>query len=100
MSAEPPRPIQSYVRRFVARQRRLALIRALGAGLPLACCWTVLACAVDRVFRLPPAVRAASLFAAAVLLLAPLLRPLTRLLSRRLDWVYAARAIECATPAF
>jgi hypothetical protein len=100
MSAELPRPIQTYVRRFVRRGRRLAVIRALGTGLLLACCWAVLACLADRFLKLPPGVRIVSLAVAASLLLAPLLRPLVRMLSRRLDWVGAARAIESASPAF
>jgi hypothetical protein len=100
MSVELPRPIQSYVRRFVTRGRRLAVVRAVGSGLLLACGWTVLACLLDWMLQLPAGARLGGLGVAVALLLGPLVRPLTELLGGRVDWVRAAGAIEQASPGF
>lgn len=97
--AQLPPPVRLYLHEFVARNRRLAALRALGVGLLIFTLWTLLACAVDRFMQLGVQPRIALLCAGGVIAAACLLAALRRLRAP-VDWVETAAAIERHNPVF
>jgi hypothetical protein len=100
MTAPLPPPILEYVRDFVARRRRIALLRAGAIAIALALALLVATCLLDRWLQLPSGLRLALLLSGAAAFLIILLRPLRLVLRSRLDWLEAADEIESATPIF
>ncbi|HEV8606178.1 MAG TPA: hypothetical protein VGQ99_12470 [Tepidisphaeraceae bacterium] len=100
MSASLPKPIRTYLRSFIARQRAYALLRAMGIAMGIALAWAIVACAVDRWLQLSPGIRLALLGMGAIAVAVVLAPPLGRLLRRRTDWVGVADEIEKANPDF
>ena len=52
-----PIPVRDCVRRFIARQRLLALVRAIGLAAAFAIAFGIAACLADRLLRLPAPIR-------------------------------------------
>ncbi|HZK82131.1 MAG TPA: hypothetical protein VFC46_13710, partial [Humisphaera sp.] len=98
LAALPP-SLRNYLREFVTRWRRLALLRAVGTGMSVFVIWTFLACLTDRWLRMPGAVREVLLIAGAV---GAAVIALIRILPLRgeIDWVAMAGVIEENDPRF
>src|SRR4051794_18239457 len=94
-----PISISSYVRRFVARRRWLALLRAAGVATAGTLGWMLLICALDRGLALPPVVRLMALLAVILAAGVVIHRPLVYFLQRRFDWIAAAVEMERVQPA-
>ncbi|MDB5355291.1 MAG: hypothetical protein JWN24_1744 [Phycisphaerales bacterium] len=94
-----PLSVQSYLGEFVARRRKLMVVRAIGRALAVFTIWGLLTCGVDRVLHLPGPVRMGLLSAGMVCTLAAWLLAL-RALTRPIDWVEIAGTIERQNPRF
>ena len=95
-----PPALQTFLHDFIARRRRLAVIKATALAIAAALAIALLACIADRFFKLPGSLRGVLLladFAAVVLILR---RPMTEALATHAHWVEAARQIESLEPAF
>ena len=92
-SALPPE-VRSFVGAFVARQRRVILLRAAGWAAAFAVAWLVVDCVADRFFHLGQGLRWALLAANVMGILVLLGPPLARMFRRRIDWSAAAAQIE------
>lgn len=99
-SIDLPMPIAAYVRSYVARQRRFALLRAGGLAIAAALAWMLLACLLDRWLQLPPLARLILLATDAALLAILLARPLQQALRAEIDLPAATADIERQNPAF
>ena len=99
LSILPP-AIQTYVRDFDARSRRLALLGGVGIALSFFGIWLVICCAIDRLAHFPASVRAGLLAAGIVGAIAILWRPLRASRHRGVNWVRAAIRIEQYDPQF
>src|SRR5438132_7465632 len=92
-SAIPP-SLADYVRRFVARSRKLAAIETGGAAAAFVVVWTLAWAMVDRLLPMPSFVRLLLLLMQFCSALLVLIRPLRRMLSREVPWHRAAAEIE------
>jgi hypothetical protein len=99
LSALPP-AVRSYVQGYVARGRRLALVRRAGFALTVLLFWAILCCGVDRLIQLPAALRLAALLAGATAVIAIMTGPLRRWLGEQPDWIAVAQEIERQNPRF
>ncbi len=95
-----PRPIRDFLGRFVARQRRIALGRALGLATGFSLAWLFTQCMADRLLHLSSAARAAWLASNLLSAVAIVAGPLARLFSRRFDPLSAAHQVERSTGRF
>jgi len=89
-----PAAVRNFLRGYVMRGRRLAVLRGLGVA---GCIFlgTLLATAViDRFVQFPSAVRMGLLGLAGILAIAAILRPLLQLSRPEVDWLAVAAAIE------
>src|SRR5215212_4184568 len=100
LSNSLPKPIRSYVRSFIVRQRVFALLKAVGFALVIGVGWILIACALDRWLGLAAGIRVALLVVGALWIGVVLAPPLGRLLWRRIDWVGVADDIEKVNPDF
>src|SRR5579884_2421891 len=71
-----PVATRSYLGDFVARWRKLVVLRALGIGLAVFLAWTIIACGADRLLHLSSVVRLSLLLAGAGAALITIIRPL------------------------
>src|SRR5690349_12364833 len=87
-----PVSLVTYLRRFVARQRRAAVVAAFGWALAWTLAWMLCCCLVDRLAPLPAPVRLFLLMGNAGLIVTLVFRPLRGLIvnRNRIDWVSAA----------
>ena len=95
-----PPEVRGYVRRFVNRRRRLALLKALGLAVAFALSWMLLWCMADRLIAFPGRLRLALLVIGAAAVTVLLARPLRGALRRRIDWIEAAGQIESRNTVF
>ena len=101
MAALPlPSPIRNYLRGFVARRRRVSLVRAAGAAAAFVLVWTLLACLLDRFAQLPAWMRIGLLAVDVTVPALLLLRPLFTWCFGRMDWIAAANEVERVNPVF
>src|SRR5688572_4465855 len=89
-----PAPIRRYLGDYVARSRRLRVVRAGLVTLAFAVAWTLVVALVDRSFALPAWVRVGLLVVQAAGAVAILSGPIRCALRRRVDWVEASVEIE------
>src|SRR3954467_2992411 len=89
-----PIELQRYLRRYVARARRVMAARAAGVAVAFALLWMLLWALVDRLVPLHSGVRVALLLAHLGLGAMLLAHPLWRLITPRVEWTLAAAAIE------
>jgi len=99
LAALPP-AVRSYVHGYVARGRRLALVRRAGVALTLLLVWAILCCAADRFIQLPAGLRLGALLAGAAGVVAILAGPLRRWFGGQADWIAVAEEIERQNPRF
>ena len=92
--------VEDFLRQFVARHRRLTLLRRTGWAATIALGWLLCCCLCDRLFDLPRGVRFVWLLSDLLIPAALILPPLRRLLGRQMDWTAAADQIERLTPVF
>jgi hypothetical protein len=92
--------IGAFIKRFVARHRFLALVRAAGWAAAAAIGWLLVSCLADRLFHLPRPLRGIWFVSDALLFVAILLPAIRRLISRKIDWIAAADQIERLSPVF
>ncbi len=89
-----PEPIRSYVRKFIARRRRLILLKAIVNALGLSIAWLLAACLVNRFIAFSPATRLALSLAGLTAVGFLLIRALRRVLREDPRWANAAAEIE------
>jgi hypothetical protein len=99
----PPAPklppaLATFIRRFVLRTRRLAVLQACGAGLAFVLIWTLLWALVDRLHPLPVWFRCALLAIDIAAFITLLARPLRAAIQSSVPWQRAAAAIEARDP--
>lgn len=87
------------MRGFVARERRLIVLRAAGWAATLFLFWMIGWCIADRYLQLHPAIRLAALGGGVVMAISVIGRPLRRV-GRTPDWVEVAQRIESQEPRF
>ncbi len=95
-----PSSIRTYLRGFVARRRRVSLVRAAGLAAAFILIWTLLACLLDRFTQLPAWMRIGLLVVDITIPVLLLLRPLCIWCFGRIDWIAAANEVERVNPAF
>jgi hypothetical protein len=94
-----PAVVDRYLAAHVRRHRLAAVARAAGWSVAISSSWALLACIIDRLLPLPPAVRIAAVAVALCGCAGLLARPVVRLF-RRFDPVAAAASVERMRPAF
>jgi hypothetical protein len=92
--------VSRFLIRFVARHRRLALLRAIGWGVALALIWFLISCLTDRLFHLPRSLRVLWLASDVAVFGFMMLPTAARLFARPIDWIEAANQVERLTPRF
>ncbi len=85
---------------YVARRRRVALLRRLGMACAFAMLWLLVVATLDRLVPLPTFVRLGLLILNLVVVVILLFRPVRAMLSRRFDRHAAAAQIERRDPRF
>jgi len=89
-----PTPIKRYLGNYIARRRRIALLRSVGVACVFAILWTLLWSFVDRLSPLPVLMRLILLILNALICIAILIPSLRAILHRRFDWITAAAQVE------
>src|SRR6184192_2916925 len=89
-----PPPVRSYIVDFVARKRRMVMLKMVGVAVVLTLGWMLLWCVVDRVVALPAGVRLLLLTGNAAVVAGLLYRPVRETLRRDVDWLDATADIE------
>jgi hypothetical protein len=92
--------IADFLRRFVWRRRRVALVRALSLSVMFGLLWLLAWGVVDRFMGLPALVRTINLLLLAGIVAWLLRRPVAAWLDRRIDWLAAARQLDRRDPRF
>src|SRR5437868_506807 len=81
-----PQSIRRYVQSYVAKRRRVALIRSVGLAAAIAILWLLFWAIFDRLLPMPSAIRSMLLLANICLFAWTLARPIRAMLTRRFDW--------------
>src|SRR5690242_6402388 len=89
-----PPQIRRYLGDYVARSRRVGVLRAGLVTVAFAVAWTLLVALVDRAFALPAWARVGLLGFEAFGVIVILARPIRSALRRRVDWVKASAESE------
>src|SRR3954447_10688226 len=89
-----PIELQRYLRRYVARARRVMAARAVGVGVAFALLWLLLWALVDRLVPMHSGVGGALLLPDLCIVAMLRAHPLWRLITPRVEWTLAAAAIE------
>jgi hypothetical protein len=97
-STEIPTQISDFLRQVVVRQRRVALLRAVAMAITFALVWILAWSLVDRFVALAPRMRIAIDVINLAAIAALVIRQLSRVLRRRIDWLTAARMVDRHRP--
>lgn len=100
MSTTLPDPIRNFLSDFVARLRRLALVKAAALALAVFLAVLLMACTVDRFAHLPRTVRGVLLLVDVLAVVLVLRRPVADALRPRADWIEAAAQVEAVDSTF
>jgi len=95
-----PPPVRSYIVDFVARKRRMVMLKMVGVSVGLTLGWMLVWCVVDRVVALPAGVRLLLLTGNAAVVAGLLYRPVRETLRRDVDWLDATADIESRSTHF
>jgi hypothetical protein len=95
-----PPMLQTFLHDFIARRRRLAIIKATALAIAAGLAIALLACIADRFFKLPGYLRGVLLVADFAAIVFILRRPMLEALATHAHWVEAAQQIESLEPAF
>jgi hypothetical protein len=95
-----PNSIRRYLRRYVMRRRRIALMRRLGIAAAFSMLWMLGCAVIDRIVPMPGALRAVLFTIDVLAVVTLLLRPLVAIFRRQFDWQAAAAQVERRDPRF
>jgi len=92
--ANLPADVQSYLLGYVRRQRRIALLAAVGMAAAAMIAWLLAECLADRFLHLSWLVRTVLLVGNGALAVWLVIHPLRRMFAKSVDWFAAAGQVE------